>query len=215
MAAEAAWTASRQMQSRYRSRPLSCSCSTHKPILSYIHTHHHHHELIDHALRYIPVLNTADTWPRVDLRAFIVKSNDDLRQEMVVLQLMRLCHEIWNDFGLQETLWLKPYRIVSTGMDTGLVEVLQNAMSVDALKKVGLDTNNPANGTSLPQHFHKTYGHSEELLALAKKNFVASLAAYSIFSYLLQVSHPRRRSTTVTIVATHIASCSNRFHSCR
>lgn len=121
-----------------------------------------------------------DHWPEVDLRAFIVKSNDDLRQEMAVLQLMRLCAEIFQDFGLQSQLFLKPYRIVSTGQDTGLVEVLVDSMSLDALKKT-------ENFVSLPKYFEDTYGSSQERLMKAKKNFVASLAAYSIFCHLLLI----------------------------
>jgi hypothetical protein len=39
------------------------------------------------------------------------------------MQLMRLCREIFNDYGLGHQLWLKPYRIVSTGSNTGVVQV--------------------------------------------------------------------------------------------
>ena len=41
-------------------------------------------------------------WPAWDLRAFIVKSNDDLRQEICCLQLMQLCNEIFTEFGLSK-----------------------------------------------------------------------------------------------------------------
>ena len=74
-------------------------------------------------------------WPRMDLRCFIVKSNDDLRQEVCCVQVMELCNEIFIDNGLSGQLFLKPYRILSTGADTGLVEVLPDTMSLDALKK--------------------------------------------------------------------------------
>jgi hypothetical protein len=75
-------------------------------------------------------------WPKKDLRCLIVKSNDDLRQEVCCLQIMELCNEIFVDNGLGGQLFLKPYRIVSTGADTGLVEVLPDTVSIDALKKV-------------------------------------------------------------------------------
>lgn len=55
--------------------------------------------------------------PRIDLRCFIVKSNDDLRQEVCCLQLMELFKEIFIDMGIPTSqLWLKPYQIVSTGI---------------------------------------------------------------------------------------------------
>jgi len=148
-------------------------------------------------------------WPLYDLRVFIVKSNDDLRQEVCCLQLMRLCAEIFSDFDLNNMLWLKPYRIVSTGSNTGIVQVislkwedqlfkhhlttphhtfeiisfkqvLTDTLSLDALKK-------SANFVNLPQYFEKTYGSSQERLLAAKRNFAASLAAYSLFAYILQI----------------------------
>jgi len=39
----------------------------------------------------------------------------------------------------------------------------------------------------LYQYFKKTFGTSPERLLAAKRNFAASLAAYSLFSYILQV----------------------------
>jgi hypothetical protein len=39
----------------------------------------------------------------------------------------------------------------------------------------------------LYQYFKKTFGTSPERLLAAKRNFAASLAAYSLFSYVLQV----------------------------
>lgn len=119
-------------------------------------------------------------WPKWDLRAFIIKSNDDLRQEVCCIQLMRLFHEILIDFGLGNQLWLRPYAIVSTGSSTGVVQVLTDTLSIDALKKV-------PGFVSLPSYFTQTYGSSAERLLAAKRNFAASLAAYSLFCYILAI----------------------------
>jgi hypothetical protein len=119
-------------------------------------------------------------WPAWDLRSFIVKSNDDLRQEVCCVQLMELCREIFDDFGLSSQLWLKPYRIVSSGSNTGIVQVLTDAMSLDALKKT------PGFG-DLNSYFISTYSASPEALIGARQNFTASLAAYSLFAYILAI----------------------------
>ena len=93
---------------------------------------------------------------------------------------MELCNEIFIDNGLGNQLYIKPYRIISTGADTGLVEVLPDTMSIDALKKTkGFST--------LSKYFEKVYDSNPERLRAAKKNFSSSLAAYSLFCYLLQV----------------------------
>eukprot|EP01039_Chlorochromonas_danica_P020957 gene20957-25718_t len=72
-------------------------------------------------------------WPAYDLRSFIVKTNDDLRQEICCMQLMQIFKEIFDHFGLNHLLYLKPYRIISTGHSSGVVEVLKEAVSLDAL----------------------------------------------------------------------------------
>ena len=69
-----------------------------------------------------------------DLAAVIVKSNDDVRQEVFALQLIRMCGDVWAAAGLP--LWVRPYRILSTSSTTGLVEVIPDAVSFDSLKKV-------------------------------------------------------------------------------
>ena len=121
-----------------------------------------------------------DVWPGWDLRSFIAKSNDDLRQEVCCLQLMQLFKEIFEHFGLQNSLYLRPYRIISTGNSTGLVQVLSDAMSLDALKKT-------EGFTTLSAYFQKTYDTSSERYNTARLNFASSLAAYSLFSYLLLI----------------------------
>ena len=125
--------------------------------------HHHSHKRL---------------WPERDLRSFIVKSNDDLRQEVACIQLIELCQEIFVDCNLSDTLWLKPYRIVSTGQAAGFVETLPNTMSIDAIKKTD-------NFVSLPHFFQNLYGSNVSRYEKTKRNFVKSLAAYSLVSYIL------------------------------
>jgi phosphatidylinositol 4-kinase len=119
-------------------------------------------------------------WPRLDLLVFIVKSNDDLRQETFCLQIMELCQEIFQESGLSHLLFLEPYRIVSTSSSTGFVQVLPNTISIDGLKKTeGFE--------SLPAYFEQLYGTSVNRLHNARMAFVTSLAAYSLLCYILQI----------------------------
>lgn len=77
-------------------------------------------------------------------------------------------------------LWLKPYRIVSTGPSAGFVETLPNTLSIDAIKKT--------NGfISLPKYFETLYGGSAQRLHTARMNYVSSLAAYSLVTYILNI----------------------------
>lgn len=115
-----------------------------------------------------------------DLTGIIVKSNDDLRQESFVMQLIELCQEAFQEAGLE--LWLLPYRILATGRTTGIIEMVRNSMSFDALKK------RPGYGAGgLREHLQRMTQFAadpSEAFKTAQRNFVRSLAAYSLLSYL-------------------------------
>jgi hypothetical protein len=114
-----------------------------------------------------------------DLAGVIVKSNDDLRQEAFVMQLIELCQEAFELAGLE--LWVNPYRILATGRTTGVIEMVRNAMSFDALKK------RPGYGKGgLREHLLRMTEFTAdpgEAFKSAQSNFVRSLAAYSLMSY--------------------------------
>jgi phosphatidylinositol 4-kinase len=96
------------------------------------------------------------------------------------MQLIELCKEAFQEAGLE--LWLLPYRILPTGRTTGIIEMVRNAMSFDALKK------RPGYGKGgLREHLHRMTQFAAdpgESFKSAQKNFVRSLAAYSLISYL-------------------------------
>ena len=119
--------------------------------------------------------------PCWDLVGVIVKSNDDLRQEAFVMQLIELCDEAFGLAGLE--LWVQPYRILATGRKTGIIETVKNAMSLDALKK-------RPGYTGLKGHFKRMTEfdkNPKEAFESAQRNFVRSLAAYSLVSYFLMI----------------------------
>jgi phosphatidylinositol 4-kinase len=119
-------------------------------------------------------------FPGWDLIGIIVKSNDDLRQESFIMQLIELCQEAFQEAQLE--LWLLPYRILSTGRTTGIIEMVRNAMSFDALKK------RPGYGAGgLREHLRRMTqfaANPSGAFQSAQRNFVRSLAAYSLLSYL-------------------------------
>lgn len=114
-----------------------------------------------------------------DCVAFIVKSNDDLRQEVLCQQLIRQLQDIFTSADLP--LRLLPYSIIATSASTGMIEYVKNATSLDALKK--------RHGyTTLANHFLNTYGRVDSAAyKTAMTNFVRSMAAYSLACYFLQI----------------------------
>ena len=78
-------------------------------------------------------------------------------------------------------LWVRPYRILATSNDSGMIEPIVNAVSLHQIKK-------SSRGAPLRDYFVREFGaqNSEEFLE-ARRNFVESCAAYSLVTYLLQV----------------------------
>jgi phosphatidylinositol 4-kinase len=111
----------------------------------------------------------------------IIKTHEDLRQEQFATQLI---NEFYQIFQLEHTgLWLNTYEIISTGNDSGLVEMVNDSLSLDALKQK-LDS------ISLADFYLHYFGNgnpNSNEYKLAMKNFIASLAGYSLVCYFLQI----------------------------
>ena len=111
----------------------------------------------------------------------IIKTHDDLRQEQFATQLINEFNQI---FKLENVdCWLNTYEIISTGTDTGLVEMVNNSLSLDMLKQ-------KLNNISLREFylFYWGKGHTDSLeYKKAMNHFVESLAGYSLICYFLQI----------------------------
>lgn len=120
--------------------------------------------------------------PKVNLEivCLLSKSNDDLRQEVFVMQMIHYYKSVFIAAGIP--LWLKTYKILSTSASTGLLEFMTDSTSLDGLKK---SEGYPEEG-GLRKYFEITYGGpNSKSFKAAQRNFVQSLAAYSIVCYLL------------------------------
>jgi phosphatidylinositol 4-kinase len=110
------------------------------------------------------------------LRAMIVKGHDDLRQELLAMQFISSVHMIFLTAGLK--LWLQPYEILIISNDAGLIEFVPDTQSLDGIKK------NSRHYTNLLGFFKECWGACFEE---AQKNFVESMAGYSLICYLLNI----------------------------
>jgi phosphatidylinositol 4-kinase len=111
----------------------------------------------------------------------IIKTHEDLRQEQFATQLI---NEFYQIFQLEHTgLWLNTYEIISTGHDSGLVEMVNDSLSLDQLK-------HKLDHISLSDFFLHYFGYGDinsDRYKKAIKNYIASLAGYSLVCYFLQI----------------------------
>ncbi|KAK8854523.1 hypothetical protein IAR55_003262 [Kwoniella newhampshirensis] len=125
-----------------------------------------------------------------DVISVIVKTGADLRQEQLATQLIERFSRIWKEEKCD--CWVRFFRILITGETSGLVETITDAVSVHSIKK-GEYAKRLAEGgsighVSLMDHYVNTYGKPDSgRYARAQRNFIRSLAGYSVVSYLLQI----------------------------
>ena len=121
-----------------------------------------------------------------DLVAFIVKSDDDIRQEQFAMALVSHFHEMFR--AARCNCWLRPYSVVATAPDSGFIEVVPDCVSLHSLRDQWAEMKWAATDQTLCTHFVRCYGpeHTREYKA-AQRNFIESMAGYAVVCYLLQV----------------------------
>lgn len=113
----------------------------------------------------------------------IFKVFDDIRQDNLALQIIRLFKEIFKKVGLD--LFLYPYRTISNrsgvnGDIGGIIECVPNSISRDQMGKT--------HKCNLFEYFQGKFGQVDSPeFQIARDNFIKSQAAYSVASYILQI----------------------------
>lgn len=116
--------------------------------------------------------NTYEVW-----QSAIFKVGDDCRQDVLALQLIAAFRGIFNNVGLD--VYVYPYRVTATAPGCGVIDVLPNSISRDMLGREAVN--------GLYDYFRSKYGSEDSIrFQEARNNFVKSMAAYSVISYLLQ-----------------------------
>lgn len=108
----------------------------------------------------------------------IFKVGDDCRQDVLALQLISVFKNIFTSIGMD--LYVYPYRVVATAPGRGVIDVIPRSISRDQLGREKVN--------SMYDYFVAKYGGPDTIhFQKARANFVSSLAAYSVISYLLAI----------------------------
>uniref|UniRef100_A0A4W4HIY1 phosphatidylinositol-4,5-bisphosphate 3-kinase n=1 Tax=Electrophorus electricus TaxID=8005 RepID=A0A4W4HIY1_ELEEL len=124
-------------------------------------------------------------WDHLDTVGIIFKNGDDLRQDMLTLQMIQLMDVLWKTEGLD--LRMVPYGCLSTGNKTGLIEVVKNA---DTIANIQRNSSNNAATAAFNKDALLNWLKSknpEDKLDQAIEEFTLSCAGYCVATYVLGI----------------------------
>ncbi|KAK7093898.1 phosphatidylinositol 4,5-bisphosphate 3-kinase catalytic subunit delta isoform-like [Littorina saxatilis] len=125
-------------------------------------------------------------WSNMDSAAddisLLYKNGDDLRQDMLTLQMLQLMDNIWQAEGLD--LRMNPYMCIATGDQQGLIEVVTDSETIANIqmwyKKKTFDKR------ALLEWLKDKHGTGPEL-DQAVQEFMLSCAGYCVATYVLGI----------------------------
>jgi len=112
------------------------------------------------------------------------KSGDDLRQDVLTIQMLRLMDKFWKQEGLD--LRLQPYGCIATGNEIGMIEIVLNSETT-------ANINIQAGGASAVlakdtlRNWIRKNNNSDDMYARAQENFCLSCAGYCVATYVLGI----------------------------
>uniref|UniRef100_A0A672US85 Phosphatidylinositol 4,5-bisphosphate 3-kinase catalytic subunit delta isoform n=1 Tax=Strigops habroptila TaxID=2489341 RepID=A0A672US85_STRHB len=115
----------------------------------------------------------------------IFKNGDDLRQDMLTLQMIQLMDILWKQEGLD--LRMTPYGCLSTGDKTGLIEVVMHS---DTIANIQLNKSNMVATAAFNKDALLNWLKSKnpgDALEQAIEEFTLSCAGYCVATYVLGI----------------------------
>uniref|UniRef100_A0A671LSG5 Phosphatidylinositol-4-phosphate 3-kinase, catalytic subunit type 2 beta n=1 Tax=Sinocyclocheilus anshuiensis TaxID=1608454 RepID=A0A671LSG5_9TELE len=113
----------------------------------------------------------------------IFKSGDDLRQDMLTLQIIRIMNKIWIQEGLDMRMVI--FRCFSTGRGRGMVEMIPNA---ETLRKIQVEHGVTGSFKDRPlADWLQKHNPTEDEYEKAVENFIFSCAGCCVATYILGI----------------------------
>lgn len=126
----------------------------------------------------------------------LFKAGDDLRQDLMTLQMLRIMDSIWRSNGLD--LRILPYGCCATGQDLGMIEVVKNS---NTTANIQVEYGGGALGAFAKtpiDRFIRQYNDTPEKYSQARETFIHTCAGYCVATYVLGIGDRHSDNIMVT-----------------
>lgn len=131
----------------------------------------------------------------------IFKLGDDLRQDILTLQILRFMDEAWLEAKMD--FRLTPYNVIATGFSedgrgTGMIQVVLNSLTTAGIQRTYGGGASGAFQEDTIWQFLKEHNPSKEKLDAATQNFLLSCVGYCVATYILGIGDRHNGNIMVT-----------------
>lgn len=122
------------------------------------------------------------------IHQLLFKHGDDLRQDMLTLQILKVMDHIWKEEGLN--LDLTTYDCLATGDEMGLIEVVRNSQTIMSIQGQRVRSAMQIDSSQLHKWFLQKKAAplgSEEAYEAAIRRFTNSCAGYCVATFVLGI----------------------------
>ncbi|EAY05852.1 Phosphatidylinositol 3- and 4-kinase family protein [Trichomonas vaginalis G3] len=119
----------------------------------------------------------------------LFKVGDDLRQDQLTLQIMRVMEHLWRKEGID--LHMRCYAVLPTGFNQGFIEVVPNTITEQALQQERGTFSGIWDSSTISDYLCKV-NQTEQNQQVARSNFMYSSAGYAVATCVLGIAdrHP-------------------------
>uniref|UniRef100_A0A7N6BME2 Phosphatidylinositol 4,5-bisphosphate 3-kinase catalytic subunit gamma isoform n=1 Tax=Anabas testudineus TaxID=64144 RepID=A0A7N6BME2_ANATE len=125
----------------------------------------------------------------------IFKDGDDLRQDMLILQILLIMESIWETESLD--LCLLPYGCISTGNRIGMIEIVKDATTIANIQQSVVGSTGAFKDEILYQWLRDKCV-SEEKFQQAVERFLYSCGGYCVATYVLGIGDRHNDNIMIT-----------------
>ncbi|KAM4625227.1 phosphatidylinositol 4-phosphate 3-kinase C2 domain-containing subunit beta [Polymixia lowei] len=156
------------------------ACLSHLDALGLLHASFPDQELRRTAVQWMDSISDPEL---LDFLPQLVQSGDDLRQDMLTLQIIRIMNKIWIQEGLDMRMVI--FKCFSTGRGRGMVEMIPHA---ETLRKIQVEHGVTGSFKDRPlADWLQKHNPTDDQYEKAVENFIYSCAGCCVATYILGI----------------------------